>query len=119
MGPVEIVMVGAGNRGYLAYGAFALRHPGAARFVAVAEPDYGRRARFAEAHGIPADRQLRSWAELAERPRSRPRRSTRRWTAPTMRARSRLRAHLMAFAAERARASGETVIMERFRRSVS
>jgi predicted dehydrogenase len=62
-------MVGAGNRGYLAYGAYAERHPDKARFVAVVEPDEGRRARFAEAHGLPRDRQLSSWEELAARPR--------------------------------------------------
>jgi predicted dehydrogenase len=68
MRPVELVMVGAGNRGYLAYGAFAQRNPDAARFVAVVEPDDARRARFANAHGIPAERQFRTWEELANRP---------------------------------------------------
>lgn len=67
MGPVELVMVGAGNRGHLAYGAFALRNPEVARFVAVVEPDDARRARFAEAHQIAADRQFRSWEEIASR----------------------------------------------------
>src|SRR5437762_1872787 len=43
-------MVGAGNRGHLAYGAFAERNPDKAKFVAVVEPDDGRRARFALAH---------------------------------------------------------------------
>ena len=61
-------MVGAGNRGYLAYGAFALRNPDLAKFVAVVEPDDARRARFAEAHEIPPDRQFSSWAEVASRP---------------------------------------------------
>jgi predicted dehydrogenase len=68
MRPVELVMVGAGNRGYLAYGAFAERNPEQAKFVAVVEPDDGRRARFANAHGIPAERQFRSWEEIARRP---------------------------------------------------
>src|SRR5438093_13698273 len=67
MRPVELVMVGAGNRGYLAYGAFAERNPDEARFVAVVEPDDGRGARFANAHGIPAERQFRSWEEIAGR----------------------------------------------------
>jgi predicted dehydrogenase len=66
--PVELVMVGAGNRGYLAYGAFAERNPEEARFVAVVEPDDARRARFASAHGIPAERQFRSWEDIAGRP---------------------------------------------------
>ena len=68
MRPVELVMVGAGNRGYLAYGAFAERNPNEAKFVAVVEPDDARRARFANAHRIPAERQFRSWEEIASRP---------------------------------------------------
>jgi predicted dehydrogenase len=61
-------MVGAGGRGYHAYGRYAEAHPDELRFVAVVEPDDARRHRFAEAHHIPSDRQLRSWTELAERP---------------------------------------------------
>ncbi len=67
MRPVELVMVGAGNRGYLAYGSFAERNPEVARFVAVVEPDDARRARFADAHRIPGDGQFRSWEEIAGR----------------------------------------------------
>jgi predicted dehydrogenase len=67
MRPVELVMVGAGNRGHLAYGAFAERNPDLAKFVAVVEPDDARRARFANAHGISAERQFRSWEEIAGR----------------------------------------------------
>jgi predicted dehydrogenase len=66
--PVELVMVGAGNRGHLAYGAFAERNPGEAKFVGVVEPDDARRARFASAHRIPSERQFRSWEDLAGRP---------------------------------------------------
>ena len=61
-------MVGAGNRGHLAYGAFAQRNPEQAKFVAVVEPDDARRARFADAHRIPAERQFRSWEDIAGRP---------------------------------------------------
>jgi predicted dehydrogenase len=68
MRPVELVMVGAGNRGHLAYGAFALRNPDDAKFIAVVEPDDARRARFASAHRIPSERQFRSWEEIAGRP---------------------------------------------------
>ncbi|TMF81719.1 MAG: Gfo/Idh/MocA family oxidoreductase [Chloroflexi bacterium] len=67
MRPVELVMVGAGNRGYLAYGGFAERNPTEAKFVAVVEPDDARRARFANAHRIPGERQFRSWEDLAGR----------------------------------------------------
>src|SRR5881396_4318138 len=65
---VELVMVGAGNRGHLAYGSFAERNPELAKFVAVVEPDDARRARFANAHRVPAERQFRSWEEIAGRP---------------------------------------------------
>jgi len=61
-------MVGAGNRGHLAYGAFAERNPDKAKFVAVVEPDDARRARFANAHRIPAEQQFRSWEDIAGRP---------------------------------------------------
>jgi predicted dehydrogenase len=65
---IELVMVGAGGRGYRAYGGYALAHPDEVRFVAVAEPDPLRRARFADAHGIPIERQFRSWDELVSQP---------------------------------------------------
>jgi predicted dehydrogenase len=68
MPPVELVMVGAGGRGYRAYGSYAVAHPEEVRFVAVAEPDEARRRRFADAHAIPSERQFRSWESLLEGP---------------------------------------------------
>jgi predicted dehydrogenase len=62
--PVTAVLVGAGQRGYEAYGAYALTHPGDVRFVAVAEPNTQRRARFAEAHAIAEARQFHTWEDL-------------------------------------------------------
>jgi predicted dehydrogenase len=62
--PIEAVLVGAGNRGYYAYGPYALQHPDQIRFTAVAEPHEERRRRFAEAHGISPERQFRTWEEL-------------------------------------------------------
>ncbi|MCX7623593.1 MAG: Gfo/Idh/MocA family oxidoreductase [Thermomicrobium sp.] len=70
--PVDAVLVGAGNRGTLAYGTYALRAPWDLRFVAVAEPNDERRARFARQHDIPPERQFRSWQELAEQPQLAP-----------------------------------------------
>src|SRR5256714_2796575 len=67
MRPVELVMVGAGNRGYLAYGACAERNPDRAKSVAVAERDEARGARCGKGHGIPADRQFRTWEDIAGR----------------------------------------------------
>ncbi|RLC55290.1 MAG: gfo/Idh/MocA family oxidoreductase, partial [Chloroflexota bacterium] len=62
--PFTAILIGAGNRGHDAYGAYALRHPDEIRFVAVAEPHDIRRARFAQAHGIPPERQFHTWEDL-------------------------------------------------------
>lgn len=66
--PIELALLGAGNRGYHAYGPYAHLRPDLVRFVAVAEPDDTKRVRFAQAHNIPFDRQFRSWEELLARP---------------------------------------------------
>jgi predicted dehydrogenase len=66
--PLELVSIGAGGRGYRAYGQYAERNPAKVRFVAVAEPDETRRCRFAEAHAIPPERQFASWEDLVGRP---------------------------------------------------
>jgi predicted dehydrogenase len=60
------VVIGAGERGYAAYGPYALAHPDEIRFVAVAEPNDTRRTRFAEAHAIPRDRQFRTWEDVLD-----------------------------------------------------
>jgi len=65
--PIEAVIIGAGQRGYHAYGPYALEHPDEIRFTAVVEPHEGRRQRFAKAHAIPAERQFRGWEELYAR----------------------------------------------------
>ena len=46
--PITAVLIGAGSRGYAAYGPYALNHPDEIRFVAVAEPHDARRERFAQ-----------------------------------------------------------------------
>jgi len=62
--PITAVMVGAGGRGYFAYGPYALQHPDTIRFTAVVEPHKERRRRFAQAHDIPPERQFHSWEDL-------------------------------------------------------
>lgn len=62
--PVEAVLVGAGNRGREAYGAYALRYPHRLKFVAVAEPIEERRELFARQHNIPPERRFASWEDL-------------------------------------------------------
>ena len=41
--PLEVVLIGAGQRGARAYGPYAHKHPEQLRFVAVAEPNPIRR----------------------------------------------------------------------------
>lgn len=72
MQPVEAVLLGAGGRGYEAFGAFALRNPHLLKFVAVAEPLDDRRERFARAHGLPPERCFRSWEEVLAGPQLAP-----------------------------------------------
>ncbi len=67
--PVELALLGAGNRGRGIFGAYALAQPDQCRFVAVAEPDPVKRRVFAEAHGIPAERQYASDTDLLAQPR--------------------------------------------------
>lgn len=53
MRAVTAVLLGAGDRGRNAYAPYALAHPEALRFVAVAEPDVERRTQFQKQHGLP------------------------------------------------------------------
>jgi len=62
--PLEVVLIGAGQRGARAYGPYAHKHPEQLRFVAVAEPNPIRRQKFAEEHDIDDSRCFESWEEL-------------------------------------------------------
>jgi len=68
MAPLEILLIGAGNRGTHAYGPYAFAHPDQIRFTAVAEPDPVRRAYFADLHDISPERQFASWQEALAQP---------------------------------------------------
>jgi predicted dehydrogenase len=65
--PIQVVMLGAGGRGFYAYGDWILRHPDDIRVVAVAEPHPERRERFASAHQLPPDRVFVDHRELFAR----------------------------------------------------
>jgi predicted dehydrogenase len=67
-GPIEAILIGAGQRGAASYAPYALAFPDRLHFVAVAEPDEERRALFAATHSIPTDRQFSSWEELLALP---------------------------------------------------
>lgn len=58
------VVVGAGDRGYDAYARLFLDDPAAGRIVAVAEPDRGRRERFAARYSLPAPACHDGWEDL-------------------------------------------------------
>ncbi|CAN5514564.1 Gfo/Idh/MocA family oxidoreductase [soil metagenome] len=62
--PLELVLIGAGQRGAYAYASYALEHPEEVRIVAVAEPNPERRARVAEQHDIDDAYCFSSWEEL-------------------------------------------------------
>jgi len=68
MEPVSIALLGAGGRGMFAYGAYAEQNPHMVKFVAVAEPNKGRRERFARIHGISRERCFDDWQALLSRP---------------------------------------------------
>ncbi len=69
MNPVEAIVVGAGLRGRLTYGAWARAHPERLRIVAVAEPDATKRRRMADEHGLPPERVFQDWRPLLDAPR--------------------------------------------------
>jgi predicted dehydrogenase len=60
---LEMLLIGAGGRGTHAYAPYALKHPEALSFTAVAEPDPARRAHFAAQHEIEPENQFESWEE--------------------------------------------------------
>ena len=66
--PVEVVLVGAGNRGERTFGAYALDRPHRMKVVGVAEPDAAKRQRFAAAHSIPPENVFETWEDLIARP---------------------------------------------------
>ena len=69
MKQVTIALIGAGQRGMDCYGAYALRFPYEARFVAVAEPNTARRARFQREHQLADEQCFSDWQELLAQPR--------------------------------------------------
>lgn len=62
--PTTAAMIGAGQRGFFTFGAYALERPDEVQFVAVVDPDPHRRARFRAAH--PAARGFATVADWLE-----------------------------------------------------
>jgi len=63
------VVVGAGDRGYDAYATLLLDEPSLGRIVAVADPDEGRRDRFARRYSLGEPDLYPGWKELFAQPR--------------------------------------------------
>lgn len=66
--PVEIAVVGAGNRSLL-YAKYAAAHPDEMKIVAVAEPIPTRRKLCADTYGIAPENVVATWEDLASRPK--------------------------------------------------
>ncbi|MBR8535869.1 Gfo/Idh/MocA family oxidoreductase [Carboxylicivirga sediminis] len=64
--PITAVIIGAGSRGWLAYGQYAASHRDEIKIVGVAEPITYRRERVAKAFNIPADKQFVTWEHVFE-----------------------------------------------------
>ena len=68
MPPVTLMIVGAGDRGFM-YAGYAGKFPQEAKVVAVAEPRDTYRARLAAQHGISSENVFSDWREAAARGR--------------------------------------------------
>ncbi|HPH09802.1 MAG TPA: Gfo/Idh/MocA family oxidoreductase [Thermotogota bacterium] len=64
MRPITAVLAGAGNRGTLAYGDYALLKPDALKIVAVADPDATRLQRFQRSHQLTDQDCFTDWKPL-------------------------------------------------------
>jgi predicted dehydrogenase len=70
--PLELVVIGAGQRAQLAYGPYLAAQPEQARVVAVAEPNPVRRQQFAARFDLDDSQCFESWEALLERPQLAP-----------------------------------------------
>lgn len=61
---IKAILIGAGSRGMDAYGPYAISHPDELTFVAVAEPNRERLAKFSKIHNIDSDMQFSDYKEV-------------------------------------------------------
>ncbi|MGE0003569.1 MAG: Gfo/Idh/MocA family protein, partial [Candidatus Izemoplasmatales bacterium] len=66
---VSAILIGAGGRGIGAYGEYAFRNPEDLKFVAVADPDFERRAYFGMRHQIPQNQWFDDYTPLLSLPK--------------------------------------------------
>lgn len=67
--PIECCLLGAGSRGYFAFGNYAKQHPEIMKIIAVAEPDAKKMKRFQNSHNINDEMCFSSWEELLKKPK--------------------------------------------------
>ncbi len=65
--PLSAIVLGAGMRGAIAYGPYALTHPHELEVVGVAEPHRKRRERFVRQHEMSPDNVFTSWEQVFDR----------------------------------------------------
>ncbi len=69
MKPIKAILVGAGGRGMMSYGKYAISHPHEIKFIAVAEPDTERRNKFRKMHNLSEEMCFSDWKEILDKPR--------------------------------------------------
>ncbi|QUH29711.1 Gfo/Idh/MocA family protein [Vallitalea guaymasensis] len=67
--PINVCLLGAGSRGYFAFGNYAHSHPENLKVIAVAEPDKSKMERFLKVHDVDNEMTFTSWDELLDQPR--------------------------------------------------
>ena len=68
MKPVELIIAGAGDRGFV-YASYAKKHPDKARIIGVAEPRDYYREKMVKDHGIQEDNIFSDWNDMAKKPK--------------------------------------------------
>lgn len=69
MKPLEVALIGAGQRGKDVYGTYIEKHPEKIRLVAVAEPDDEKRQEVIKTHNIHPRYAFKTWEELLALPK--------------------------------------------------
>ena len=62
--PITGIVIGAGGRGFDAYGLYALKNPQRMKMVAVAEPNVEKRKKFQQLHNIPDSAAYSTWEDV-------------------------------------------------------
>jgi predicted dehydrogenase len=66
MKPMEMIIAGAGDRGFV-YASYAREHPDRAQIIGVAEPREFYREKMAQEYNIPEENVFKDWKDMAKR----------------------------------------------------